>query len=234
MQQRVLEPEVMDDPALNADRHDAALAGLRRLNAISFSARLVWSHIKDLAEAASSRNQTLRVLDVATGSGDLPVALHAIAKRTRLPVEFAGCDISSRAVEAADAQAARRGAAVRFFEADVLQQPLPGTYDVVMCSLFLHHLSNEDAVTLLGRMREASGSRVLINDLARGRANLAMVWLASRIVTRCDVVHIDGPRSVRAAFKKDEAVALAAQAGMPGARVTSHLPCRFVMTWDHD
>ena len=223
----------MDDPALGPERHAAALAGLRRLNALSRSAQLVWSYMADLAEEAAKRGSTLRVLDVATGSGDLPVALHAMAKSRGLPVECAGCDISGRAVEAARAHAAARGASVRFFEVDVLSEALPGGYDVVMCSLFLHHLSNEQAVVLLQRMREAAARRVVVNDLARGRVNLALVWAASRIVTRCDVVHIDGPRSVRAAFTKDEAIDLAAKAGMPGARAVTHLPCRFVMTWDH-
>jgi len=42
-------------------------------------------------------------------------------------------------------------------------------YDVVCCSLFLHHLNDAQAITVLGKMREAAGTLALVNDLARNR-----------------------------------------------------------------
>src|SRR5262249_61298949 len=87
-------------------------------------------------------------------------------------------------------------AALVFSACDVLREPLPAGYDAVVCSLFLHHLSAEQAVGLLRRMAAAAGRLVLVNDLARGRAGYLLAYLGTRLLTRSPGVHFDGPRSV--------------------------------------
>jgi SAM-dependent methyltransferase len=217
-------PELMDDPGLDPAEHRRALAGLARLNRVSDSPGVLWPAIKELA-----RGGPLRVLDVATGSGDVPRALAAKAARAGLAnVTFAGCDLSPTAIESA----ARAAPGLTFFVHDALRDPLPAGYDVVTCSLFLHHLSDEDAVTLLGRLAAAAGRMVLVNDLARSRFNFAAVWAACRLLTRSPVVRFDGPASVRSAFTAAEAAALAARAGLAGAVVRRRFPCRYLLRWD--
>src|SRR6476469_8228362 len=93
-------PELMDDPALDPGEHRRALAGLARLNAVSNSAGVLWPPIKRLAKELG---RPVRVLDVATGSGDVPRALLARAKRAGVALEAVGCDISPTAVAAAEA-----------------------------------------------------------------------------------------------------------------------------------
>ena len=65
--ERTLEPEIMDDPELEDHRHRHALHGLARLNWLSGSANILWPSIHRLSQQRG--NQTLRILDVATGSG---------------------------------------------------------------------------------------------------------------------------------------------------------------------
>jgi ubiquinone/menaquinone biosynthesis C-methylase UbiE len=69
-----------------------------------------------------------------------------------------GCDISQTAIQFATRQAlASNRANIRFTLCNALQEPLPqAQYDVVMCSLFLHHLKVEDAVLVDGK--DADGS----------------------------------------------------------------------------
>jgi 2-polyprenyl-3-methyl-5-hydroxy-6-metoxy-1,4-benzoquinol methylase len=148
-----------------------------------------------------------------------------------VPLEIAGCDISPTAVEAARARAAAAGAAVEFFPHDVLRDPLPGGFDVVTCSLFLHHLDEPDAVRLLREMGRAAAKLVLMNDLSRGSMNYFLVRLACRVLSRSPVVRFDGPASVRAAFSPSEARHLADQAGLVGAAVTPKFPCRYLLAW---
>jgi SAM-dependent methyltransferase len=217
-------PERMDDPDLPAADHRLALRGLERINRVTGSAAVVWERIEEVARPLT---RPVRVLDVATGSGDIPVSLAKIAERRNVPAEFAGCDISSTAIEAAKGRAS-----FHWFVHDVLQSPLPDGYDIVTCSLFLHHLDRSDAVTLLREMGRAVARRVVVNDLSRGPVNYALVWLACRLLSRSPVVHEDGPLSVRAAFTPVEAVELAAEAGLIGAKARSVFPCRFVLTWD--
>ena len=228
MRSRDLQPELMDDPALPAGEHRRALAGLARLNALSGSVSVLWPDVRKLAREFG---RPLRLLDVATGGGDVPLGLGARARRAGFPLELSACDLSPVALEAAEARASAVGAAVRFFAADALHAPLPAGFDVVTCSLFLHHLSDDNAVTLLARLAAAADRLVLVNDLSRSRANLGLVWLATRLATRSPIVHADGPSSVRAAFTPAEAAALAERAGLAGATVAARFPCRWLLTW---
>ena len=221
-------PELMDDPALDPAEHRRALAGLARINRWSDSAGLLWPAIRELAR---SLGRTVRVLDVATGSGDVPLDLWRRAKRTGLSVELSGCDISEVALAEARKRASAATADIPFFPLDVLSAGLPSGFDVVTCSLFLHHLDEPDAVTALRKMREAAGSLVLVNDLERGRFNYAAVWVVSRLLSRSPVVHADGPLSIRGAFTTDEVRGMAERAGLTGADVRAKFPCRLLLTW---
>jgi hypothetical protein len=66
---RRLQPELMDQPGLDPARHRQALRGLRRINFWSRSAGILWPALAGLARAAQ---RPLRVLDQATGGGDVP------------------------------------------------------------------------------------------------------------------------------------------------------------------
>jgi hypothetical protein len=121
---------------------------------------------------------------------------------------------------------------VRFFIHDAVNGPLPTGYDALTCSLFLHHLDEGEAVDLLRRMAAAAGRLVLVNDLARGAAGWLLAQAAARLLTRSDVVHTDGPRSVAAAFTPAEARTLAERAGLSGATVRRRWPFRWLLTWE--
>ena len=62
---------------------------------------------------------------------------------------------------------------------------------------------------------------------SRGR----LCWLGVRLLTRSPVVRVDGPLSVRAAFRAEEIGAMADSAGLDGARLTSHWPQRLLLHW---
>jgi SAM-dependent methyltransferase len=146
-------------------------------------------------------------------------------------VEIDGCDRSPHAIAHARRRAHEKAALVHFFEWDAAQGDLPASYDAVVCSLFLHHLDEAEAVEMLRRMARAAQRLVLVNDLARSRAGFALAYLGTRILSASPVVHTDGPRSVAAAFTPEEIRCLAAHAGLEGAVVTSRWPCRLLLTW---
>jgi 2-polyprenyl-3-methyl-5-hydroxy-6-metoxy-1,4-benzoquinol methylase len=226
LRDRQLRPEIMDDPALDFSRHEKALQGLTRLNMLGQSARLIWPTISTL-----SRNlgRKIRVLDIATGGGDIPIALASLARRYRLPIDFDGCDVSPRAVAYARQKASRTG--IQFFVHDALSQRLPTGYDVLMCSLFLHHLDVEQARMLLRGMADACRQLLIVSDLNRSPSTMFLTCAASLLATRSDVVHVDGPLSAQAAFTVTEARQLAQQAGLQDCKVHAAWPCRFLLTW---
>jgi 2-polyprenyl-3-methyl-5-hydroxy-6-metoxy-1,4-benzoquinol methylase len=222
-------PEIMDQPDLSVGRHVHALRGLARINFFSASAGILWPPLRDLAREVAPRS--LRVLDVATGAGDVPIRLWRRARRAGLDLQVEGCDLSPVALDHARASAARSGAAVRFFEYDALSGPLLSGYDAVTCSLFLHHLDEDQAVAFLRRSAAMAGRLVLINDLERSGLGLLLAHLATRLLSTSDVVHYDGPVSVEAAFTCDEATELAERAGLSGARLRRHWPFRYLLSW---
>lgn len=213
-------PELMDDPDLDPEEHRRALAGLRNLNRFSGSVAVLR---EPLVKLERELGRPIRVLDVATGSGDVAIAL---ARQLKI-AEFAGCDISPVAIE----DARRTAPDLHFFTHDVLRDPLPAGFDAITCSLFLHHLDDDSAILLQRRMAEAAGSLVLVNDLARSRFNYVAVWIACRVLSRSRVVRFDGPASVRSAYSPQEALALAERAGLLGARVRERFPCRYLLEW---
>src|SRR5262245_27094890 len=172
--QRRLVPEIMDQPGLTPDRHHAALRGLSRINLFSGSAGLLWPALRRLARETAPR--PARVLDIATGAGDVPLRLWKKASRAGVPLTLTGCDVSPVAVAHAALASRKCGADLRFFVHDVLADPLPAGYDAVICSLFLHHLNDDEAVDLLRQMEGAAGRLVLVNDLSRGRAGWLLAW----------------------------------------------------------
>src|SRR5204862_3015533 len=134
-------------------------------------------------------------------------------------------------IQTARERAANAEADLTFFPLDVFREPLPSDYDVITCSLFLHHLDEAQAVDLLRRLAAATRRLVLINDLARGPLGYTLAYFGTRVLSRSRVVHTDGPLSVRAAFTPNEAVALAWQAGVTGATVARRWPCRVLLVW---
>lgn len=223
--QRVVTPERMDQPGLAPAEQRRALAGLARINAVSRAAAAIWRQIDSLAP----RGATLRLLDVACGGGDVVCALWDRARRHGRRLDIDGWDISEVAVEAASAHAAQRRVPARFHHRDALNRPLPAHYDVIMCSLFLHHLGQRAARDLLSAMGRAARRLVLIEDLHRDAAGYALAVLGTRVLSRSPVVHVDGPLSVRAAFRSDEILALAHEADLLSPRVHRHWPRRLTL-----
>jgi SAM-dependent methyltransferase len=220
---------MIDQPDLDATRHQHALRGLERINWWSRSARVLWPPIRALA--GHHNNLPLRVLDIATGAGDVPIRLWHRAQRSGVKLQLAGCDRSPRAIEYAQARAESGKAGVAFFRADALAGTLPADFDVVTCSLFLHHLDEGLAVDLLRRLAAIARRAVLVNDLVRSRTGYALAWIGTRVLTTSPVVHADGPRSVESAFTLAEALDLAERAGLRGAAVARRWPCRYLLQW---
>ena len=219
-------PEVMDSPDIAPESHHRALAGLERINFWSNSAGIVWSQLEPLLDAT----RTVRVLDVATGGGDVPVALWKLSREAGVNLDISGCDKSPVAIEYAKARAEAHGAAIRWFTWNLFTDPVPQGYDVIVSSLFMHHLDSEQAVEFLKKLAAGAATRLIVNDLRRSTAGW-MLALGTACVLRSRVVLIDGPRSVRAAYTMPEAAELAARAGLKDVKIEPRFPLRFVMTW---
>lgn len=229
LNQRVLESELMDQPGIDPAVHIKALQGIGRVNRISRIDRLLWKRLRTFQ---FDRDTPLRILDLACGGGDVLLKLADRATREKVPFVFEGADLSPTAVQYAQATAELRGLNnIRFFQHDALHHSLSRKYDVVMSSLFMHHLSNSQAVRLLERMAAAATRGILLDDLIRSPLGYILAWCGVRLVTRSKMVHFDGPISVKAAYRIAEVRALAGRAGLENIVIDCHWPQRFLLTW---
>jgi 2-polyprenyl-3-methyl-5-hydroxy-6-metoxy-1,4-benzoquinol methylase len=226
LSERRHEPEIMDSPGLDPNQHAQALRGLARINLLSLAARRVWQTLQTLPRF---RDHPVRVLDVACGGGDIVMALKKKADTAGIALEVHGCDVNPIAIGFARDLARERGLDVQFFQHDAKDE-LPGDFDLVCSSLFLHHLSEDEALAFLQALM-AAGKAVVLQDLLRTRLGHLLALATVPFLTGSPVVRVDGVRSVIAAFSLSEVEQMARQAGLKGVRIRPCWPERFSLYW---
>ena len=115
--------------------------------------------------------------------------------------------------------------------ADVFALPFPErSFDVVMCNLFLHHFSGENARELLRSLAGVAGKAVLVNDLERHVLPYLFIRFLGFPFAHSRITRHDGPASVRQAYTRDELAALASGAGFRDFEVERVPPFRLGLT----
>ena len=218
----------MDEPGLDTVRHVEALRALARVNRVSLAAGRI---VRSARRLWMDGVRPVRVLDVACGGGDVLRDVARLADKHAVEVELHGCDISATALEYAREVRRDGKTALDFFQFDVLGGPLPAGYDLVCSTLFLHHLTEEEAIDLLGGMAAACRRSILLQDLRRTRLGFVFAYFGLLTLTRSEVAKSDGLVSVGAAFKIAEVRALCRRAGLEGARVRPCWPQRYTIEW---
>jgi len=198
----------MDRPQPVTPELASDLRNLRKLNRYFGSYRLIEYFLRRWIQPRSR----MRILDLATGSGDIP----------RLIVDYArnaGADVT---VDAVDQQQSTLEIArslsgdypeIEFVEGDVLSFGESGGYDIVLCSLALHHFEEAAALQLLRRCRDLSRRYVLVSDLRRGHLATMGVYLLTTFIFREPMTRTDARVSAERAFSFREFRSLAERAG---------------------
>lgn len=215
---RVRIPEEMDNPRLCAKAHRHALRSLALANRLLGVDASVRRALNRIAPGNAS------VLDLGCGDG----ALLSSLDRARSRKMMVGVDRSQFALELAD----NIHPFIAWIAADVRRLPLADdSVDVVVCTLLLHHFDPDDAVIVLAEAARVARCAVVMSDLTRSRMAWLLTWVTTRLLSRSWVFHLDGPRSVSAAYVRAEMHALAQRAGMTSAIITRQFPFRMLLAW---
>jgi 2-polyprenyl-3-methyl-5-hydroxy-6-metoxy-1,4-benzoquinol methylase len=202
------QPELMDRPQPVSAELESDLRNLRQLNRYFGSYRLIEFFLRRWIKPGDQ----LRIVDLATGSGDIPRLIADHAQKVGATVAIDALDQQAATLEIARSLSADHPQ-INFVEADVLQWQPADSYDVVLNSLALHHFSEEDAVRVLQHCREWSRRFVLVSDLRRGLLASVGVYLLTAAIFRDPMTKYDGRVSAARAFSFAEMAELARRAG---------------------
>jgi len=213
------EPELMDRPDVNKAWLREELEILEKINRFG-AHRLMLRYLRDLL--VSRKIEELSVLDLATGAADMPRAIVAWARKRRLKIKVTAVDGNEEVLRSAR-EWCRDWPEIQLARCDLLELPHPPkSFDIVLCSLALHHFTSSAAVRILRRMNEIARIGYVLNDLQRNWLTIWTAELLARTIMRSPIVRHDGPQSFRAAFTVSELRSMAAEAGMKDFRVRRH------------
>ncbi len=203
--ERIVARELMDDPVESLAELEGNLRDIAFANAVFNGTAPVVRAVR--ASAATS------VLDVGCGLADIPLALVRDADRRGAPLHVTCLDHSEQMLALAR-KATRDHPALDFVHGKGESLPYPDdAFDVVMCSLALHHFEPTSAERLLRELRRVSKITPVLCDMYRSRLAYigARVW--TTVATRNRLTRNDAPLSVRRSYTPVEALALARGAG---------------------
>ena len=201
----------MDDAAATRPEFEAALRDLARINRMSLAYRPVLAWLDGLV--ARTGRRSLSVLDVGAGGGDMLAAIAGWGARRGVALELTGLDRSPWAATAA----AARGVPARWITCDLFALDPAARFDVVICSLFTHHLDDAALVRFLRWIEARAALGWLISDLHRHWLPWGFVWVAVRALRMDPMVVHDSTISIARGFTRAECQHLIAEAGVPAA-----------------
>jgi ubiquinone/menaquinone biosynthesis C-methylase UbiE len=222
-------PEMMDRPDADASALRDDLKNLRTINRLFGGSSSLRRSLKPFLENHPP-NIPFTLLDLATGSADLPVVAVRLARTFGREIHVTAVDRNPVMLDVAQELTAgypeivvERGEirALRFSEK---------SFDVALCSLAIHHFSRNDAVALLRNMRRLSRVGFIVIDLNRSWLAAGTAWLYTHLTTRNPMTLNDSYVSVLRAFTHEELADMAREAGASRFTVVKHPFFRLILT----
>ena len=212
--------EMMDSPA-SFDDIVGSLEAITRLNRFFGGRSLTLLHVRDLL-AALPPDSPVTVLDVGAGAADIPVALVRWARSSGRRIRVLALDRDGATLKYARGYTAAYPE-ITLIQGDALALPVrPGSVDVVISAMTLHHLRPEETTRYLTEMDAAARLGWVVNDLVRGRAAYLLVWVLTRLLSRSAMARHDGPVSILRSYTPPEVIALCEKAGFFDVKVVHY------------
>jgi ubiquinone/menaquinone biosynthesis C-methylase UbiE len=225
--------ELLDLPGPSVEAVRGNLQDMQFINHFFRGKQLVLKHLQRmLSQFPPSRKLTL--LDVGTGSADIPRAIVDWARKQGRPIAVIAVDRNAHVLAFACQEIASYPE-IHLIKADGLQLPLAEqSVDIALASLLCHHLSPPHLAQLLHTFDRLARYGFLVNDLQRSYVAYAVTWLFTRLMSRNPLTRHDGPLSVLRAYRIEELQTIAASVGMEGIQFSHHLFFRLLAIKEKD
>ncbi len=205
---RSRDPELMDADGVPYEEFRDCLRDLSRVNTVTLARRptLAW------LERATRGLDRFTLLDVGYGEGDMLRAVRAWARRRGIEAELIGVDLNPWSARAA--RAATPGGDIDYRTGDVFAFQPDRPIDLVISSLFTHHLPDEALARFVSWMEATARRGWFVNDLHRLAFPYHGFGLLARLARWHRFVRHDGPVSIARSFRPEDWERTVAAAGL--------------------
>jgi len=203
---------MMDQPCSYEDLRDC-LSSLSSVNRLTLAHRptLIW--LEKLRRANAFDRQTIHILDVGCGYGDLLRRIHRWAKVHNVSVTLTGVDLNSDAIRAAR-EATPEGVAT-FHAGNAFAYASPEGIDLIVSSMVMHHLEDAAIVEFLAWLEATARIGWFISDLHRQPVPYRLFRLLTRFTTWHRFTKHDGAISILRSFRHQDWRTLLRSANIP-------------------
>jgi len=196
---RAIGAEYLDDPRLEASAAEESYRFMCSVNRCWGGTAAVQRFLR----GRCPRGGSVKVLDLGSGSCDIPLAVTSRLNRDHRHVEFTCLEVNPIALAIARRSIDKSGNPfVRVLPVNIFDFEPAETFDYAVGSMFFHHLSNDEIITLIKKLCVFVRHGVFINDLYRSAVNYAACKLA--VAAADPVVRHDALLSIRRGFTPNE------------------------------
>lgn len=184
---------------------------------------------KGLAAILKTTKPVNTILDIGFGGGDSIKQMQKYCEKKNVRLFFYGVDLKNDCVKYAESNLTTLSNKqlicddYRNISADLLEQ-----IDVIHCSLFLHHLTDEEIIDLL-KFSKSNQCIILANDLQRNWFAYYSIKFLTAIFSKSYLVKNDAPISVKRGFKRNELKALLEKAGYKNYSIKWSWAFRYIL-----
>ncbi|MBS9523426.1 methyltransferase domain-containing protein [Litoribacter ruber] len=199
---RSFEREQMDDLNCGGQELVQTLKELKTINHLLGGNQVSTDGLEQLI--GSYPQPHYQIADIGCGQGDMIKVMARWAEKNRIHVTFHAIDANPNIIALAKKNL-EEYPNVEFHVADVfdtnlLDRPL----DIITCTLFTHHFTDTELITMLKNFKANTQLGFVINDLHRHPLAYYSIKLLTKLFSKSPMVKNDGPISVLRSFKEKE------------------------------
>ncbi len=178
------------------------------------------------------KKKSLQVCEIGCGGGDNLAALYKYCKQHNIDVHFTGIDLNTNCIAFAKQQ--YPFLPCTWVVSDYSIVTFPEKPDIIFSSLFCHHFTDPEIISMLRWMQQNAGTGFFINDLQRHPLAWYSIKIITQILSKSYLVKHDAPLSVARSFTHKEWRSLLAEAGiLQSATVKWRWAFRYLITFRH-
>ena len=194
--------ELMDDFSMKGELLRDTLDKLGAINKWLGGNRVTLNGLRQLLEH-QPKEKVYTIVDIGCGHGDILRLIAEYGRKHNYSFQLIGIDANQDAIDYAVELSAAYDE-LSFKKLDVFSEEFQAMeYDVVLSTLFLHHLDETEIRSLLQLMSTKAKLGVVVNDLHRHRLAYGLFKLLGTVISNHMIVQ-DGLTSILRAFKRKE------------------------------